>query len=130
MRHFAAMTILSLGLALLASGASANIGLTRQEAFKDAEQVVRGYFPKGWKENEENLHCIGQGGKRISCPPLVFYKKLSAEEIQILYSLVVDLQPYRSIEGSVFITASPSSKRGFYFRAERCKFTRCYELGA
>lgn len=111
-----------------AASASAGIGLTRQEALKDAEQVVRGYFPKAWKQNEENLHCQ-KHGKPVSCPPLIFYKKVSPEEIVILYSLVVSEHPYREISGNVSIHADPSSSTGFYFKAERCKGFHCYVLG-
>ena len=98
----------------------ADFGLTKGEAFEAAEQVVRGFWPGAWRQNEKNLHCR-RGKKRVACSPLIFSKRLGPQEIELLFSLIKNLHPYKEIFGQVTIHADPNGGTQFLYRVERCR---------
>jgi hypothetical protein len=122
--------LLVAGIALAASAtvargsdppaAASSIGLTRQEAIEDAEQVLRDLWPQAWKHHHETRHCK-KGGKRIVCPPVYFNNRISLEEIKLVYGLIRSSHPYSEISGWVYIhSASSNENAEFGYTVERC----------
>ena len=112
--------------------AVSSIGLTRREAMRDAELVVRQYWPTVWRHHARTLHCLGHGHD-IPCPPVTFYKRISPEEVELLYGLIRSSHPYTEMGGNVYIHSDPASARGFYYKVNRCRYTPpfgCWEVGS